>query len=212
MTKLLSLFLVLISPLVALGQEQCGTFDQSELVFAQVSKIKGKKGEKAYFYKHGGKCPDGPNCKTRAFVLPEDLVMVSSPTDYSGCVRYVSEKGVETTGWIMGKHLNYDAVPLPLASWAGTWRDESGDYEINIKQEGTQLKVSGVGAFDMGNGTVNNGSFEGKSRPNNGILVIEEGECKVSIANLKTRLYVAATLACGGMNVVFDGTYRKSWQ
>ena len=209
-------FAFLLSFTFAFAQEEpCGTFDQGEMEFAGVSKIQGQKGEKAYFYKNSDTCPEaGASCKQKAYLISGDYVMVTSPTDYWGCVRYVSATGVQTTGWIKGKYLNYNNFThATLAQWAGKWTDASGDYRVEITKAGNKLNVSGFGLYRTAGGSANTGEFEAAGVPNDDqILVVRQGECKVSMALLGDRIYVAATSECGGMNVNFDGTYKKAWK
>lgn len=187
-------------------------FDYDMMTDAQVAKIIGAKGARAYFLKNTPNCPGGANCQTKAFVIPNDLVVVNQVTDDFVCGMFVSNSGVETKGWLKGAQVQIDMPQAPLDAWTGKWKTQSGDNELTIKKVGTSLSVAGMGIFRTGGGSANTGDFSAKAKPENGRLQLITGGCEVALVHLGNRLYVADNDDCGGLNVRFDGTYKKSWK
>lgn len=196
-----SLIVALFTPITA--QEVCSEFNFDDLEYAAVARIKGRTGTRAYFHAEDTNCMVNGNCRMPQFVVPNDYVLVSSPTDYSACALYVNGRtGVETKGWIKGEQISYNSAP-PLASWNGTWRTDYG-ANITLRVRNGQIQASGTTTFRQ-----NSGAFSGTARISDGILTITEGDCKVRLVNLGQQLYVADNMMCGGINVSFTGTYKK---
>lgn len=202
--KFLSVFcLFLIALPFSQAQEVCGEFAYDDLEYADVARIKGATGSKAYFYTNDDDCMSNGRCKTNKFVLPNDYILVSSPTDYSACGLYVARNGVETRGWIKGGQISYNVAP-PKAQWVGTWKRDDGESKITIRAVGNRLNVSGFATF-----RTNGGEFSASGTIEDGVLRLTSEGCGVRMAFLGTRLYVVDNDNCGGLNVSFTGSYKK---
>lgn len=203
MKKILFVLMLIGSiPTFSTAQEACGEFNYEEMEYASVAKITGAANSKAYFYASDGDCMSNNTCKKAQFLIPNDYVLVSSPTDYSACGLYVSRAGVETKGWLKGRNVGYNLTPAK-AQWNGTWQIEHGNT-ITLRVTGSNVSAKGTASLRD-----RTGAFSGRGTIADGILSISDGDCGVRMAFLGTRLYVVDNNQCGGLNVSFTGSYKK---
>ena len=203
MKKTLSIFILLILALPSQVKTQCSEFTFDDLEYASVAKIKGRAGTRAYFHREDSACMSNGSCRMPQFIVPNDYILVGSPTDYSACSLYVNGRtGVYTRGWIKGQQISYNSTPT-LSSWAGTWRSDDGGTIVLTVRNG---RVSARGNTSLGNRT---GEFSGSAAVSDGILTLSSEDCKVRLAHLGARIYVADNGMCGGINVSFNGSYKK---
>ena len=185
--------------------------------------VKGETDDKA--------CPAGTAaCQRKAFLVPGNIVLVSSRTGSFACVTFVNGKGIETTGWMPTAALTMDAPASisPTRDWTGTWvRDEA---KITIKAgSGGALAIHGDATFGLHdpqrvrNGSVNVGEVSGSVAATGNrlgftmgdddrTLPIDSGDdslCRVWMQRAGDYLLVDDNNGCGGMNVSFRGTYVR---
>ena len=183
-------------------------------------------------------CPsDAAACQRKAFVVPEDEVLVLPSRDGFACTSFIAPgakkvKGTfpETHGYLPAGALTPVRMEFPAtAAWLGTWT-RSAEAEITILpgMRG-QLMVKGeatFGALDPGRikrGAVNMGELEGHTAPRGNMLALGEGydgtkalyddtdrsDCKARLRLYGRYLVVEDNLGCGGMNVSFSGIYVR---
>jgi hypothetical protein len=76
----------------------------------RLAKIKGAAGERIYFHDDGKeRCPAEPSCRSKAYVIPDDQVIVSRTFDRLACSWFQPRKGSETVGWIETDRLEWVA-------------------------------------------------------------------------------------------------------
>lgn len=130
------------------------------------------------------------------------------------------------------KRIRIAAAALAFVFGAGiagaVGQDISGKYErflngkpdansasITLQENGSgKVHVSGnaVWVGDAATGNVNSGEVAGDFPVvNHRILYRDKTGCRMTIAVVQEGLRVSkSTSACGGLNVTFDGTYRKT--
>ncbi len=176
----------------------------------RTARVVGAKGSRAYFHGDEEGCP-GAKCRTKAYVIPGDEVVVSRSFGDWLCAWYQPPKGSETVGWIPAHQLSVAETlkrPSP-AAWLGTW--EFYSQTLNIKRDAKtgMLRVEGE-AFWKGLGdNIHTGAVNGEARPEGNLLVIEDDICRATLRLVGDSLVVSDNSDCGGMNVRFDGVYRR---
>lgn len=177
----------------------------------RVARAVGKKGERVYFHGDEEGCP-GAKCRKAAYVIPGDELLVSRGFGDWLCAWYQPPRGSETVGWIPAHQLSVAATaPSPTpARWVGDW--EFGIQSLKISREtkaGGRLRVEGV-AFWRGLGdNIHTGGVSASARPDGNVLVAEEDICRVTLRLVGDYIVATDNSKCGGMNVRFDGVYRR---
>ena len=183
-----------------------------------LAKVDGKQ-PRLYFYDDSEGCPqNGESCKDKTYVLPGDELLINTVADGWACAWYPGSHH-ETVGWVEANRLEREPSngAEDLSEWTGTW-SFYGD-KISITAKGKELEVQGdaiwQGARLPGGGRATNvGDIEGPMVPANGRAHLSEGEgheddCAADFALIGKFLVVADNHNCGGMNVDFDGIYRR---
>ncbi|HEX6624068.1 MAG TPA: hypothetical protein VF064_10180 [Pyrinomonadaceae bacterium] len=181
----------------------------------RVGHVVGAKGARAYFFGDASEdCPGaGAKCRQRAYVLPGDAVVVSRRLGDYVCAWFAPARGPETVGWLRAEQVSLseaDAGP-PLARWLGAWEYAGQSLDIRRGKKAGALAVSGQ-AFWRGQGdNVHVGEVEFEAAPAGNVLKLEENEdlCSVRLQLVGPFLVVSDNLKCGGLNVTFNGIYRK---
>jgi hypothetical protein len=169
-------------------------------------------------------CPaETPACRSKAYLVPGDLVLVGRTNGPYTCVAYQSprdKKQIWTNGWITSASL----VPVTpsraprLADWVGTWSHTGGEITIDIGEKG-MLSIEGEHTYPAGGGA-HSGVIGALAKPVGGILAFaddgekpfdkaEEGDCQVRMQRVGALLLVEDNGYCGGSMVTFTGLYRR---
>ncbi len=190
------------------------TSDAKEFGLAHV---KGAKGSRAYFYNDDEGCP-GPaaKCRQKAYLIPGDEVVTSRRFGDWVCAWYQPARGSETVGWLPADGL--EAAPVsagyaPLTAWLGAWGFYTSEVRISLGARRGELKVAGEATWVGANpGNVHTGELEGEAALRGEALTLggeEEFDCRATLRLVGPYLVVSDNKQCGGLNVTFDGVYRK---
>jgi Protein of unknown function (DUF3298)/Deacetylase PdaC len=180
-----------------------------------IAKIKGAKNEKIYFYDDSEDiCPGNAKCKTRRYVIPGDEVIVSRTYGRYVCSWYQPSKGSETVGWILIDNLliNEADPQITKDDWVGDWKYYDNSIDIKVLKNQSALKING-NAFWKGLGdNIHIGEIDFSGTPISSKMSLgEQGEfeCRVKMQRTGKFLVVSDNLNCGGVNVTFNGVYRR---
>jgi hypothetical protein len=219
MNKCLLLLLVLTVPAHALAQDapsgnppnfcRNGGFASDAAEF-RTARVVGAKGSRAYF--HGDEDEDCPSakCRKKAYLIPGDKVIVSRSLGDWLCAWYQPSKGGETVGWIPAHRLSVAETLKSLPSaWLGKWEFYYQTLDIGRDARTGLLRVEGVALWKGFGDNIHTGAVSGAARPEGNVLVVEEDICRVNLRLVGAYLVVTDNSDCGGMNVRFDGVYRK---
>jgi len=181
-----------------------------------IAKVKGKKGEKVYFYgDEAENCPSSEKCKQKSYIIPNDEVIVSRKYGNFVCAWFQPKSGSETVGWIRADALEFVNIMQSFDEIYGSWYFYDNDIDIKKGAKANTFKVSG-NAFWKGLGdNVHIGELDHEGKMVDGSLKLGEDEtdeyaCKVSINLVGKYLIVSDNLNCGGANVTFSGVYRRN--
>ncbi|GGA24916.1 hypothetical protein [Dyella nitratireducens] len=165
-------------------------------------------------------CPSKPaSCAGWGYVLPGDVLITSNTHGTHVCAFYPNSKG-GTAGWVEQARLSplpVDKNP-PLRAWAGLWKDGDDTIRLSLQTdhlvaEGHAFWPSANPSADVAPGGPNVGDFNGQSKPNGNVVAFSEGDadysCHVTLRLIGDVLVVSDNTNCGGMNVRFDGVYRR---
>jgi hypothetical protein len=213
--------LMLVCPATAFPQRATGNPENwcrngafpSDGTDFKVAKVIGGGRARVHFLKDDGDCPQSgeAKCQAKSYLIPGDEVLVSRTFGSWVCSWYQPRRDEETVGWLPAGNLSIapsTAIPS-LEQWVGRWK--YGPQSLNIRREGHthRLKVAGQ-AYWYGLGdNVHEGSFEAGAEPRGNALVLDDGDCKVLLKLVEDYLIATDNSECGGMNVRFDGVYRK---
>ena len=186
---------------------------------------------RVYFHKDDADrsgCPAaGAACRTRAFVVSGDAVLVQSKEGAFTCATFADPRGRQTSGWLPSATLA-PTMPDPNPRWVGRWRS-GPEKRIDITRENGGIEVSGEatwGASDaqrVRNGGVNEGVFDARPKPGGADVAFtldhkgevspyeagDENDCRLRLSRRGPYLLVYDNVRCGGANVTFSGIYRR---
>jgi hypothetical protein len=179
------------------------------------ARISAADGARIHFRDDDKDCPGADRCIQTAYLVNDDRLLVSTSADGWTC-GWHSGKTREFVGWLPAERLVVSPIPPPpsLDSWTGRWLNDPGT--ITIKRKGNLLAVSGSTLWQGGpNGeNVHLGDFQGTARAVGDRLEITDGPqeygCAVALRRVAGYLVVTDNAGCGGMNVRFDGIYRRA--
>lgn len=180
--------------------------------------VKGKKGERVFFYDDGEKdCPNGKNCRRKSYLIPNDEVIVSRKFAGFVCAWFQPKKGAETVGWIALEKLEFTEMVQSggKEAWTGTWSYYDNEIKIAATDKPDVYKITG-NAFWKGLGdNIHIGELDDDAKFVDGKLKYgaddaDEYACKVTLRLVDKFLIVADNLNCGGVNVSFSGVYKKN--
>lgn len=180
--------------------------------------IKGKKGERIYFYGDDGEdCPQGKNCRRRSYVVPGNEVIVSRKFGGFACAWFQPARGAETVGWIPLDKVEFiemlqDGGPQ---AWRGSWKFYDSTIRIAETAQKNIYKVTGDAYWKGLGDNIHIGELNGEAKYADSSLVYggdESGEydCRVTMRLLGRFMIVTDNLKCGGANVTFSGVYRRA--
>ncbi|MDO9443648.1 MAG: hypothetical protein Q7T73_22430 [Beijerinckiaceae bacterium] len=175
-------------------------------------------------------CPSGGEaCRSRAFLVGGDEVVIAKGAGPFVCASFKSTKGAETSGWLPLADLDVfeRRAAVRASDVAGLWRRDS-EAQIRLSFEGGRVSVNGeatYGTLDpdrVRRGAVNIGTLEGPARLTRDVVAIGENydgskpaagmdraECFARLHLLGRYAVVEDNLGCGGMNVSFTGLYLR---
>jgi hypothetical protein len=193
-----------------------GFFPRESSEYKQ-ARIKGKTGEKIYFYgDRRDDCPSGKGCRTRSYIVPGDEVIVSRALGNFACAWYQPRKGGETVGWIETRRLEtMETNDKPdISAWLGKWKFYENSIEITRGKTSGLLTVTGDAIWRGTGDNVHIGELDHESSPRSNVLNLGETEtdeyaCRVTMRLVGRFLIVSDNLNCGGAGVTFSGVYRK---
>lgn len=177
-------------------------------------------------------CPNrGAACRSKAYLVPGDEVVIIGTKGDFVCASYVGRRGQVRDGWLPRSTISIaqDLPPIETKDWIGRWQSGS-EQTIEIQQAGKPGMVAMKGdatwgASDPGRvkrGAVNIGTLEAETKTEgaslsfgmgeDGTLSFEEADevdCKVQMQRLGPYLLVKDNRMCGGMNVTFTAVYGR---
>ena len=186
---------------------------------------------RVYFVQGGDVAPGCPAltavCRARAFVVPGDVVLLSSSDGDYVCASFSNARGGLTTGWLAADSVTEQAPVKPSAqSWRGHWSAPEQDIVIAVTPAGA-LAIKGDATWGgrdperVRRGGVNVGDFEATVKPSGDALAFtagdrtlpfdqgEDTDCRVRLTLRGPYLVAADNNQCGGNNVTFSGIYRR---
>lgn len=176
-----------------------------------IFKVNGDSKTRAYFYGDDDDCPNGANCRKKAYVVGGDEILTAGTYGEFVCAWYQPEKGSETVGWIRMDDVRPGYGDEGPASWTGKWVFAENDLTIESIAEG-QLSVKG-NAFWKGVGdNIHIGEVDDNGTPSDHTLSLggeDKYDCRVKMTRIGKYLVVSDNKQCGGVNVSFDGVYLR---
>jgi hypothetical protein len=178
----------------------------------KLAKIGGNWTARVHFFKDDDDCPSYTvKCETKSYLITGDQVLVSRKHGQWICAWYQPQKGSETVGWLPADKLLMSEQPTrpALANWIGLWK--YGKTSLNIRRDGKTglLKVKGYAIWEGSRDNVHVGGVEAVARPEGNRLVLIEEECRVVLKLVGDYLVADDNSECGGVNVRFNGVFRK---
>lgn len=181
-----------------------------------LARVKGKKGERVFFYGDEKDCPNDKNCRQKSYLIPNDTVIVSRSFAGFACAWYQPKKGAETVGWLPLEKLEFTEMIQGGGrdAWTGTWSFADNEIKIAATKKTDVFKITG-NAFWKGLGdNIHIGELDGEAKMVEKNLKYGEEDagkfdCKVTIRLAGEFLIVADNLNCGGVNVTFSGVYQR---
>ena len=213
--------LATLSPLAAFASDltdggSCrnGAFPSEQSGFA-LAKVVGT--PRLYLLGDMDGCPakGEPACRQRSYVVPGDTLITGRDNSGYRCA-FFPNKGGGSAGWVASTRLQPQPLPPPtLQAWAGDWRD--GDDQLVIGVRGGQLHVEGDAYWPSANPDPevrpygpNMGQVDALAAPTGNTVVFHDATCTLRAHLLGDYLIVADNSECGGMNVRFNGVYRRA--
>jgi len=184
----------------------------SEAKEFKVARVRGGRGTRAYFHGEDEGCP-GPDakCRQKAYVIPGDALVVSRAFGGYVCAWFQPARGYETVGWLRADQLELsetDASP-PAARWLGEWELHSNGLTIRRGTKAGELRVEGSAVWHGIGDNVHVGEVNASAAPDGNTLTLEDDICKLTLRLVGDFLVADDNGDCGGVNVTFDGVYRK---
>ncbi|MEZ5344613.1 MAG: DUF3298 and DUF4163 domain-containing protein [Pyrinomonadaceae bacterium] len=188
---------------------------QGDFMIGTVKMAKGERSARSYFYEDSDECPEGENCRLKSYVVSNDKVIVAEAQNGFYCAWYEPKTGSETVGWIRRHELSIESPDLKpgFAQWIGEWESNGNTLRIAKGIQGGNFRITG-NAFWRGVGdNIHIGEVDDTGTPNGNSLNIggpEKYDCRVKMTLVNDLLVVSDNRMCGGVNVTFDGVYRKT--
>lgn len=181
----------------------------------RTARVDGRKGSRLYFQGDEEGCP-GPaaKCRQKAYVVPGDEVVVSRAFGDWACAWYQPARGRETVGWLPADRLATadPAANPPPARWLGAWGFYDNLLRVKRGRAGGSLLVEGTATWQGVNpGNVHVGELSGEGAPAGNVLTLgdDPADCRATLRLVGNYLVVSDNKQCGGLNVTFDGVYRR---
>lgn len=178
----------------------------------RLARVKGARAQRAYFYGEDGGCP-GPDakCRLKAYVVAGDALVVSRTFGEYVCAWFQPARGYETTGWLRADQLELSAADAspPASRWLGEWELHSNGLTISRGTKAGELRVEGSATWHGLGDNVHVGEVNASAAPDGHTLTLEDDICKITLRLVGDFLVADDNGDCGGVNVTFDGVYRK---
>jgi hypothetical protein len=192
-----------------------GAFTSDSKEFG-LARVRGEKGSRLYFYGEEEGCP-GPaaKCRQKAYLVPGDEVVTSRRFGDWVCAWYQPARGTETVGWLAADRLAPVETPAQpaLASWLGTWSFYDDEVRLSRGRSAGSLRVEGEATWvGVNPDNIHAGELSGEAAPAANILQLggeDEYDCRATLRLVGPYLVVSDNKQCGGVNVTFDGVYRR---
>ncbi len=171
---------------------------------------------KLYFFNDRDGCPQkGAACRTKAYVVPGDRLLLGKTHGEWTCAWYQGTSR-ETVGWVRNTDLlEQPDTAVQTGDWLGKWKEVyKGPGRIAISRMGDTLQVNGDTRW-IGQNTENVGGIAGKLTVSgaHGHVGPAGGqdtyECSADMVRIGEFLIVHDNGGCGGLNVRFDGLYVR---
>jgi hypothetical protein len=166
-----------------------------------------------HFYNDDDGCPSPTvKCETKSYLVTGDRLVVSRKFGSWICGWYQKGKGSETVGWLQADKLLMSAPPATapaLKNWLGMWKYAGTSLDIRRDGKSDALKVKGYAIWQGVGANVRVGGVEAVAQPLGNELVLIEEECRVTLKLVGDYLVASDNSQCGGVNVRFNGVFRK---
>lgn len=221
--RLIALSLLFLAPALASAQDETGNPANwcrngafvSDAKEFRPARVVGAKKARVYFYGDDDDCPKpDAKCRQKTYVVGGDALLVSRNFGDWACAWYTTAKGGDTVGWIPSKQLSITEVDTnpPLARWLGAWELYRDSLDIKRGAKAGRLRVEGHATWQGVNpGNVHVGEINAEAAPAGNTLALDEGDgvCKMTLRLIGDFLVADDNGDCGGVNVSFDGVYRR---
>ncbi len=187
------------------------TRDASEFKTARVT---GRKGTRVYFSGDEEGCPGASaKCRQKAYLVPGNEVLTSRTFGDWVCAWFQPTRGSETVGWLPSERLSISepAARPPLGAWLGAWSFYDNSLRLSRARRAGALRVAGDATWvGVNPGNVHVGEVSGEAAPAGYVLTVGgEDDCRLTLRLVGPYLVAADNKRCGGVNVTFDGVYRR---
>jgi len=187
------------------------TRDASEFKTARVT---GARGSRVYFSGDEEGCPGASaKCRQKAYLVPGNEVLTSRTFGDWVCAWYQPARGSETVGWLPAERLGVSepAARPALALWLGAWGFHDNSLRLSRGGKAGELRVAGDATWvGVNPGNAHVGEVSGEAVPaGNALNVGAEDDCRLTLRLVGSYLVAADNKQCGGVNVTFDGVYRR---
>jgi len=172
---------------------------------------------RVYFLEDMGGCPNSDRrCRRGYYVVPGDRVITGRTNGQYVCA-YFPNKGGGTAGWVDKLRLRPLAVRSNPAQsfWLGRWSQE-GNPTLRITRRHGAIHIVGdaywpgpVREKDWPPGWPHSGGIDGTLSVFGDRAHYDVDGCKVDFVLVGDMLIASDNEMCGGMNVRFDGVYRR---
>lgn len=171
-------------------------------------------------------------CRSKAYLVPGDEVVIIGTKGDFICASYVSRKGQVTDAWLPRSAITtvQDLPRVEMKDWVGRWQsgpEQTIEIAQGAKPGSVTIKGDATwGASDPGRvkrGAVNIGTLEAETKTEGAVLSFgmgedgtlsfeeaDEADCKVRMQRLGPYLLVKDNRMCGGANVTFTAVYRRT--
>jgi hypothetical protein len=181
----------------------------------RTARVNGRRGSRVHFSGDDEGCP-GPSakCRQKAYLVPGDEVLTSRTFGDWVCAWYQPARGSEKVGWLPADRLNVvePAARPTLASWLGAWGFYNNSLRVKRGRAAGSLLVEGMATWQGVNpGNVHVGDFLIEAAPVGNVLSLGDApeDCLVKLRLVGPYLVASDNKQCGGVNVTFDGVYRR---
>jgi hypothetical protein len=171
---------------------------------------------RAHFLTGRDGCPsDAPRCVLKSYLVHDDVVLLGKKTGAWQCALFIRDGGTDGFLPVTALQVLPSTANPPPAAWAGHWvRDK--DASVDIKRQGAALSVDGSALWHGGPENVHDGELGGEASPQGDTLLLDGRETPKDTYMCIAMLTLAGQAldgedngSCGGMNVSFDGEYRR---
>ncbi len=189
-----------------------GLFPSDEAEF-KLATVSGIRGTQLHFFNDTDGCPSADaKCKLRSYLSTGNQVVVSRRYGSWICSWYQPRKGSETVGWLPVDSLviTGQAASPAFEKWIGRWKYDEQSLSIRRDSKSRALMVKGDAIWRGAGDNVHVGRVEAGALPQGHELILIEEECRVTLKLVGDYIVANDNSECGGMNVRFNGVYRRA--